>query len=97
MLAPHARTLRARTCCALHAGPQRLTYAPCAAQYGVLEIEAAFNIPPANGGVFFAGTYMYAGSPDPSWNEIDQTFINGPYGAPSGESNAGHRGPSLPC
>jgi len=48
--------------------------------YGVLEIEAAFNIPPANGGVFFAGTYMYGGATDPSWNEIDQTFINGPYG-----------------
>lgn len=48
--------------------------------YGVLETEAAFNIPPSNGGVAFFGTYMYAGSPDPSWNEIDQTFINGATG-----------------
>ena len=38
--------------------------------YGVLETEAAFNIPPTNGGVFFAGTYIYGSSNglDPSWN-----------------------------
>ena len=46
----------------------------------MLETEAAFNIPTASGGVAFFGTYMYGGVGDPSWNEIDQTFINGPYG-----------------
>jgi len=51
-------------------------------QYGVLETEAAFNIPAGNGGVFFAGTYIYSSSNglDPSWNEVDQTIINGPAG-----------------
>ena len=50
-------------------------------QYGVLETEAAFNIPAASGGVNFFGTYMYGGTGyDPSWNEVDQTIINGPAG-----------------
>ena len=51
--------------------------------YGVLETEAAFNIPEANGGVFFAGTYMYGSgvsNGDSGWNEVDQTIINGPTG-----------------
>jgi len=52
--------------------------------YGVLETEAAFNIPPTSGGIAFFGTYIYGptNSPgfDPSWNEIDQTFVNGASG-----------------
>ena len=38
--------------------------------YGVLETEAAFNLPPTSGAVAFFGTYMYGGYPDPSWNEV---------------------------
>lgn len=54
-------------------------------------MEAAFNMPQAGGGIAFFGTYMFGcsnadGSPvggasgsagcDPSWNEIDEAFLN---------------------
>lgn len=49
-------------------------------QFGLLEMHLAVNLPPAGGGFYFTATYMVRGSPDPSWNEIDVGFVNGPYG-----------------
>ena len=48
--------------------------------YGVLEAEASFNIPQTSGAIGFLGFYMYGGPYDNSWNEVDQTFVNGAYG-----------------
>lgn len=57
-------------------------------QYGITEIEAAFNMPQAGGGIQFFGNYLFAcqgpdgsayngaGNCDPSWNEIDIAFQN---------------------
>lgn len=79
------------TCCATAAGGlpcanwagARLQSRGCV-QFGVLEFEASFNLPPASGAVFFAGTYILgcANSSvgcDPSWNEVDMTvYAAGP-------------------
>lgn len=59
-------------------------------QYGVLETEAAFNMPVAGGAYAFFGTYMYGTTSgniasttgatwlgDGSWNEIDELIFNG--------------------
>jgi hypothetical protein len=39
-------------------------------QYGVLEMTAKINIPPATGAFFFLATYMEGGATDASWNEV---------------------------
>ena len=52
-------------------------------QYGVLEMEAKFAMPPTGGAFFFLATYIVKGTVDPSWNEIDLGFINGPRGGPT--------------
>jgi hypothetical protein len=61
-------------------------------QYGILETEAAFQMPPTGGALAFFGTYILgsfnpdgtamtdtaltATTPDDEWNEIDQAFSN---------------------
>jgi hypothetical protein len=59
-------------------------------QYGILETEAAYNMPVAGGAYAFLGTYMYSTTSgniasttgatwlgDGSWNEIDELVFNG--------------------
>ena len=57
------------TTCAAWAGAH-LVSAGCI-QWGVLEIEAAFNMPANAGGFYFTATYVVYGATDPAWNEID--------------------------
>jgi hypothetical protein len=45
-------------------------------QYGVLELEAAFDMPVNGGGFYFTATYIVYGSDDGAWNEIDIGMIN---------------------
>ena len=71
-----APCLNSRTCCnskgnncANWAG-SHLVSAGCI-QYGVLEIDAAFDMPPSGYGFYFTATYIVYGSKDESWNELD--------------------------
>ena len=67
-----------RTTCAKWAGAH-LVSAGCI-QYGVLEVEAAFNMPAAGGAFYFTATYIVNGGTDPAWNELDMGFINNAVG-----------------
>lgn len=49
--------------------------------YGTLEAEMAIHIPDDNPALFDWGTFVNGGSPDPTWNEIDQIFRIGPNGS----------------
>jgi hypothetical protein len=69
---------KAGSVCAAWAGAHLIS-AGCI-QYGVLEMELAFDMPLAGGGFYFTATYLVGGSVDPSWNEIDVGMINGPSG-----------------
>ncbi len=64
--------------CAKWAGAH-LVSAGCI-QYGVLELEAAFDMPANAGGFYFTATYIVYGSKDPSWNELDIGMINNVLG-----------------
>ena len=64
---------RAGATCAFWAGAH-LVSAGCI-QWGVLEIEAAFNMPASSGAFYFTATYVVFGGQDPSWNEIDIGMI----------------------
>ena len=66
------------TTCANWAG-SHLVSAGCI-QYGVLEIDAAFNMPPSGYGFYFTATYIVYGSKDESWNELDIGMINNVLG-----------------
>ena len=66
------------TTCAQWAGAH-LVSAGCI-QWGVLEIEAAFNMPANAGGFYFTATYVVYGATDPAWNEIDIGMINNVLG-----------------
>jgi hypothetical protein len=66
------------TTCAKWAGAH-LVSAGCI-QWGVLEIEAAFNMPANAGGFYFTATYVVYGAADPAWNEIDIGMINNVLG-----------------
>ena len=66
------------TICANWAGAH-LVSAGCI-QYGVLELEAAFNMPANAGGFYFTATYVVFGGSDPAWNEIDIGMINNVLG-----------------
>ena len=66
------------TTCAQWAGAH-LVSAGCI-QWGVLEIEAAFNMPANAGGFYFTATYVVYGAADPAWNEIDIGMINNVLG-----------------
>lgn len=76
------------TCCSSGPGGVCASWAGARLQsfgcirFGVLEIEAAMALPAAGGAVAFFGTYIVGGSPDPSWNEIDQAFYNTSSGMP---------------
>jgi len=65
--------------CAYWAGAH-LVSAGCI-QWGVLEIEAAFNMPAAGGGFYFTALYVVNGQNDGSWNEIDVGMINNILGS----------------
>ena len=67
------------TTCAKWAGAH-LVSAGCI-QYGVLELEAAFSMPPDAGAFYFTALYVVYGNNDPSWNEIDIGMINNPPNA----------------
>ena len=42
--------------------------------YGKLTVEMAMKMPRGTQAFWDAGTYVYGGSPDPTWNEIDMIF-----------------------
>lgn len=65
--------------CAYWAGAH-LVSAGCI-QWGVLEIEAAFNMPANGGGFYFTALYVVNGATDGSWNEIDVGMINNVLGS----------------
>ena len=49
--------------------------------YGQLTAEMAVHIPDDNPALFDWGTFVNGGTPDPTWNEIDQIFRIGPNGS----------------
>ena len=75
---PYACCNSKRTLCASWAG-SHLVSAGCI-QWGVLEIEAAFNMPNNGYGFYFTATYVVYGTVDPAWNEIDIGMINNVLG-----------------
>lgn len=104
----NAKTGLVSTVCASWAGAH-LASQWCA-QYGVVEAEAAFNMPSAGGAYMFFGSFiMGAGNSttasgttvigDQAWNEVDELITNSTtdaYGTPCGVGGACGGAPSMP-